>query len=332
MIPDFKTFIKESVWSDIQDRSTGETTRKEDDVNLLDGEEFGDYLNSLYKIILPGWEIDYDDANDVIDIPVFTWDGPDKTKHLALFSYDVVNNVFYSESEAFTYLSPDFPYETYEFDEDCLAINSKDGEVNNRFVLDILDFIIHNLNGNCTPVIKKRNINESVWSDIQDRSTGEQIRKEDSIDNLDFGDFFQYIKDHYEVCIPDPQHFFEIGQWLTPDTYTGNISIPIEKNNLNETPNMSNRMLMIQKDLRDQFQSGSSFTDGEMLIKPNRYVFRLYPNELRKTFGDKYELDVTPGGEGKIIPKSGKITNQVCIDVLDKLLGMVENPILKKKK
>ena len=30
MIPDFKTFIKESIWSDIQDRSAGETIRKED--------------------------------------------------------------------------------------------------------------------------------------------------------------------------------------------------------------------------------------------------------------------------------------------------------------
>ena len=30
MIPDFKTYIKESIWSDIQDRSSGETIREED--------------------------------------------------------------------------------------------------------------------------------------------------------------------------------------------------------------------------------------------------------------------------------------------------------------
>ena len=28
MIPDFKTFIKESIWSDMQDRSTGEKNKK----------------------------------------------------------------------------------------------------------------------------------------------------------------------------------------------------------------------------------------------------------------------------------------------------------------
>ena len=35
MIPDFKTFIKESIWSDMQDRSSGDTIRKEDDNNNL---------------------------------------------------------------------------------------------------------------------------------------------------------------------------------------------------------------------------------------------------------------------------------------------------------
>ena len=32
MIPDFKTFIKESIWSDMQDRSSGEIVRQEDEI------------------------------------------------------------------------------------------------------------------------------------------------------------------------------------------------------------------------------------------------------------------------------------------------------------
>ena len=50
MIPDFKTFIKESIWSDIQDRSSGETERKEDDVNLLDCEELYNYIKTHYEL------------------------------------------------------------------------------------------------------------------------------------------------------------------------------------------------------------------------------------------------------------------------------------------
>ena len=49
MIPDFKTYIKESIWSDIQDRSSGETVRKEDDIDNLDMDEFYDYLNDHYE-------------------------------------------------------------------------------------------------------------------------------------------------------------------------------------------------------------------------------------------------------------------------------------------
>ena len=36
MIPDFKTYISESIWADIYDRSTGETERKEDFNRLKD--------------------------------------------------------------------------------------------------------------------------------------------------------------------------------------------------------------------------------------------------------------------------------------------------------
>ena len=49
MIPNFKTYIKESIWSDIQDRSAGETIRKEDDVDRLNYDEFFVYLTEHYK-------------------------------------------------------------------------------------------------------------------------------------------------------------------------------------------------------------------------------------------------------------------------------------------
>ena len=46
----FKKFIEESIWSDMQDRSTGEVVRKEDDVNNLDFDEFYTYIKNRYKI------------------------------------------------------------------------------------------------------------------------------------------------------------------------------------------------------------------------------------------------------------------------------------------
>ena len=40
--------ITESIWSDMQDRSSGDVVRREDDVNLMSGEDFCDYLNDNY--------------------------------------------------------------------------------------------------------------------------------------------------------------------------------------------------------------------------------------------------------------------------------------------
>ena len=43
MIPDFKTYIKESIWSDIQDRSSGESIRKED----IKPQDYKDWWNNI---------------------------------------------------------------------------------------------------------------------------------------------------------------------------------------------------------------------------------------------------------------------------------------------
>ena len=46
MIPDFKTFIKESIWSDMQDRSAGDTVRKED--KIITNEVLRNKIYELY--------------------------------------------------------------------------------------------------------------------------------------------------------------------------------------------------------------------------------------------------------------------------------------------
>ena len=47
----------------------------------------------------------------------------------------------------------------------------------------------------------KKFIEESIWSDIQDRSSGDTVRKEDDINNLDLNEFYAYIKDQYKTKV-----------------------------------------------------------------------------------------------------------------------------------
>ena len=48
MIPDFKTYLKESVCADIHKRSNGEQVRKEDDINKFNRDEMLEYIYSIY--------------------------------------------------------------------------------------------------------------------------------------------------------------------------------------------------------------------------------------------------------------------------------------------
>lgn len=163
---------------------------------------------------------------------------------------------------------------------------------------------------------KLSDITESVWADMHRRSNGSQERKEDNIDKLDFHEFVSYLKDTY--TIDDPTNFFEIGIFPTRGTDIVNISIPIEKKDIYTEQKNGSRMLAIGKDQK---------TDEFVNIRPNKYVFYLYPRELNKVFGDKFEVDHT---NFELKPKNGVITNTLCVNVIDKLLSIVERPIMTK--
>ena len=80
MIPDFKTYITESIWSDIQDRSAGDTVRKEDDVDILDREQFFDYLKDIYKPTTSIYDIrDFSVTNEIL-VPILMHDAAMRPK------------------------------------------------------------------------------------------------------------------------------------------------------------------------------------------------------------------------------------------------------------
>jgi hypothetical protein len=203
----------------------------------------------------------------------------------------------------------------------CIDIYPKDQvrvPVTNKFFIEVLDFILDRIDAPLEQQIEKiSNIKESIWSDIQDRSTGETIRKEDDIDNLDFYEFVEYLKNTYEN--DDTTGFFKIGLFPTMGTDVINVSIPIEKKDNYTEQRNGNRMLTIGYNKR---------TNEFVNIRPNKYVFYLYPRELNKVFGDKFEIDHT---NFELKPKDGVITNSVCVEVIDKLLDIVERPMLTKK-
>ena len=172
--------ITESIWSDMQDRSAGAVVRREDDVNLMSEEDFCDYLNDNY-ISKDDHKIIYREDTKRIFVPIFA------TVAYGI-AYDYKSNTIIMSDDV-----------EYFFPELCKAIKKNfkvdkninnhkytqfiifppDGsECTNRFFVDVVNFIIDNADENVLS-LKKKHINESIWSDMQDRSAGEIVRKED---------------------------------------------------------------------------------------------------------------------------------------------------------
>ena len=156
MIPDFKTYIRESIWADMEDRGTGDMVKKEDDVDQMSLETFYEYMKGKYKTLYYHDPIEYNDSNQYIAIPIF--------KHENTYSFlnYVVNSETYIEfdikfikkinskaPQIVKGLRDNFSVEmkdsqAYQWTE--IRITPKDGsEITNSFVLQVTDNLIESV-------------------------------------------------------------------------------------------------------------------------------------------------------------------------------------------
>ena len=319
MIPDFKTYLRESLWSDIQDRNSGEVTRKEDDVNFMDFETFGEYLRNFNKkevtrvyldpkckfitideidIILETKErsyerhypllltIEYSESKEVKDIHL-----PYSFKSFERNVYSKMTKEFSISIKRNTDLDLNISY---------LHIDPKDGsKKTNRFFLDVLNFLVENLT--------HRYLNESVWSDIQDRNSGEVMRKEDDVNLLDMKGLKKYLQDHYKPL--EETYLIRTYDWGS----VKQLNLPLFKN---DGVNHS----YWHVDLIMQFFESD---DDRYIYLPSRFVSNCM---LLKTLLQKeFETEIVNEEHGRshlhVLPKDGtKTTNKFFLDVLDFLI------------
>ena len=200
--------LTESIWSDIQDRSAGEIGRKEDDIDLLDIKEFCEYLKTIYKT-------DSDNDIRVLEIEdnhqietylvVCLYEDESGYYRYIYYNGDYIN----TQLDVIETLNCRFEFErkfstihsTNDFDVVCIDIYPKDKArvpVTNKFFIEVLDFILDRINTPLEQKIEKiTDVKESIWSDIQDRSSGETVRKEDDINHMDAYEFWEYLHDTY---------------------------------------------------------------------------------------------------------------------------------------
>lgn len=180
--------------------------------------------------------------------------------------------------------------------------------------------------------------NESIWSDLQDRSSGETIRKEDDIDLMDKDYFMRYLSVKYRASGSGCGVFERTSSdnWRHKDTLV--VVIEKWKNELyrysyelefdwDDKDNKSNLRIYYHIDPL-QTKNGWHYNAWQEVQKDYKEdaFFKEYV-EASKIFGDEYTID-----KNKISPKSGELENHHVIDILDKCLSIVKKPYVKKIK
>ena len=211
--------LSESIWSDIQDRSMGKTVRKEDKITT--NEDLKKKIEELYKEQGEGETLDVSSLTKLIKCDDFSYifKGYKKVKHIiGLEDWDLstVTNMscmfegcknFKSDLSKWDVSKVEDMYNMFS---GCTNFNSDLSNWNvssvkymyhmfyncKTFNSDLSKWDVSNVEDmegmfySCDSLKNKpswymsRGLNESIWSDIQDRSMGKTVRKEDEKTNI----------------------------------------------------------------------------------------------------------------------------------------------------
>ena len=177
MIPDFKTYLRESVWSDMEDRGTGDLEKKEDNIDNLTFEEFYDYLKSHYTYIGPGKQktIEYykRSSSSCILFPVLSvkwgfiaidYEKFGDKKYTIRPDNDLINN----NPDLYAKLKKRYVIKNKRsvIDQTYFSLEPVKGDIDYKFIIEVIDYILSLFE---YPTFKK--VNESVWSDMMNQNT-----------------------------------------------------------------------------------------------------------------------------------------------------------------
>lgn len=172
MIPDFKTYIGESVWNDIRRRGNGTERKKEDDIDLLNIDDFCDYLKSRYwvdtskeqrpsKIFVQ--KIGTSNNGGFICVPLFVFNGKNvnNVQDVSDFMYYPSENEigFGCSSRKYCRIFLELLGERFAKRGSGIKLDTKtqyfSGNITNKTLIEMIDFVIDNIKKPLIPVIVK---------------------------------------------------------------------------------------------------------------------------------------------------------------------------------
>ena len=311
--------LSESIWADIRNKSLGREVRKEFKLNDLSAKEFKEYIEDQYTVVSKIYKPFYIESTESVSIPICFYkkpepDYPDYMKDLYVY-YGCQDHTFYTwndiNKDIFNTLKDNYKTHTYGGC-DFTEFSPKDGgEVNNKFVISVIDFLLKYVDSKgdsntFKPLLTKKGINESIWGDIRKKSLGTEYREEDVLKFIG-----EKINDNY-VWIPNKE----------------NSNIPyIDGNRLFVIP-FSVLSCMTTLTIYTDMKEVEMTMANEHLLHKAKPVLDNLIDALNKNFNVNNE---TSGGGAEwayyhITPKDGsEVTPDFYFEVLDFILTNIQN-------
>ena len=163
IVKKFNEFIKESIWSDMQERGTGDLVKKEDDYVNYDIRRFGDYLDKNY-VFTPKYEGHnytkmYKGSNMVSIMALGIIEFGTYYIHLVMldegngYLLKITKNIN-KATDLFNLLKETYVVKNIQSSMEC-SIEPKEGTVNNKFYIEVLEFLLQNAEYPVEKVVEK---------------------------------------------------------------------------------------------------------------------------------------------------------------------------------
>ena len=332
----------ESIWMDIHKRSTGDTERREESIDMMDINDFITYLQSRYKCNIPrkrykveNWFLGGEDTLMQVDMPIEDISEPGiKMTYTLRLTYDYGKMECIDIASSFQTFFEEYPeFKKYVSDNYQLIKKSKEdfrsfGSDNlivskpgkKLMFHDYVELIDKALSCVKKPYLK---LNESVWMDIHKQSTGDIDRKEDDINNFSPNEFWEYLREIYfdgDLGYNDIRHFdYGINRSFSKNLFEITIPFGIVETVFNGKTYKRIQSLYLKINDETYKYEPIEISDDvkglEEILSENGYVFR-------KRLPPKSSI---------VYPKNGEITNKTIINLIDLLLKTTEFPMLKKR-
>ena len=340
MIPDFKTYIGESIWNDIRRRGNGSDIKKEDDIDSFDRDEMYDYLINYYKVLPSPWNV-YEIKNSPeygrITVPIAgnnnctmyfdtkkysntlkkltgkDWEYANLGQMVCInytLPYSFQKGLLLKLEDKFTLKSDKGRNHIY------YIVSPKDGsKITNSFFIEVINFILDNAQIGPSKAIE-RIVKESIWNDIRRRGNGSEIKKEDDIDLLDIDGLYDYIDTHYKQSAKG-NAFFERKQVRVNDV---TLSVPV----LMDYSGKDNPQTLYLSIKHLNTETYISISPALKDWAPDLYNFLKYHFTLEDVINK--QGNIISSHYIKIKPKDGsEVTNTFFISLIDFLLERVKD-------